>query len=279
MRSPAVVPSPGPRVLPGALSPLTADLVRGPRRPAVVLAAGRFGAYLGAHGRVLPVLSRDAVALPGALRLAEPSATLGLGLVAGDMVVIGGGCVRTAGVTIRGVRTWRPARVRPGSACSTSLPRARPLLAAAVGDLDPWLAAGVAGCLRATDPYAAVAGLVGRGEGLTPAGDDALAGALLLRRALGLAPPARVDDALAAAVRTQLPATTAVSASLLDAAAGGWAAREVVELVDAVVHGGGRGVRAALPAVLAIGHTSGRDLVTGLLAALDALVPSGRIAA
>ncbi|PKW27328.1 DUF2877 domain-containing protein [Phycicoccus duodecadis] len=279
MRTPAAVPAPGPRVLPGALSPLTADLVRGARRPAVVLAVGRFGAYLGAHGRVLPVLSQDAVALPGALRLTEPSATLDLGLAVGDVVVVGGGCVRTPGATVRGVRTWRPARVRAGSACSTSLPGARPLLAAAVGDLDPWLAAGVDGCLRAVDPYAAVAGLVGRGEGLTPAGDDALAGALLLRRALDLAPPARADDALVAAVRARLHATTAVSASLLDAAAGGWAAREVVALLDAVVHGGASAVRAALPAVLAIGHTSGRDLVTGLLAALDALVPSGRIAA
>lgn len=279
MRSPAVVPAPGARVLPGALSPLTADLVRGPRRPAVVLAAGRFGAYLGAQGRVLPVLSQDAVALPGALRLAEPSTALDLGLVAGDVVVVGAGCVRTPGATVRGVRTWRPARVRAGSACSTALPRARPLLAAAAGKLDPWMTRGVDGCLRATDPYAAVAGLVGRGQGLTPAGDDALAGALLLRRALDLAPPARADDALVAAVRTRLHATTAVSASLLDAAADGWASREVVELVDAVVHGGADAVRAALPAVLAVGHTSGRDLVTGLLAALDALVPSGRIAA
>lgn len=278
MRSPAAVPSPGARVLPGALSPLTADLVRGPRRPAVALAAGRFGAYLGAHGRVLPVLSRDAVALPGALRLAEPSAGLDLGLVAGDMVVIGGGCVRTPGATIRGVRTWRPARVRAGSACSTSLPLARPLLAEAVADLDPWVAAGVAACLHGADPDLGVLGLVGRGQGLTPAGDDALAGALLLRRALGLA-PARAGDALLGALGARLYATTAVSAALLDAAADGWAAPEVVELVDAVVHGGPDAVGSALPAVLAIGHTSGRDLVTGLLAALDALVPSGRIAA
>ncbi|HET6967018.1 MAG TPA: DUF2877 domain-containing protein, partial [Ornithinibacter sp.] len=122
----------------------------------------------------------------------------------------------------------------------------------------------------------AVAGLLGRGRGLTPSGDDALAGALLVAHALDTAGP------LAAAVRARLDTTTAVSAALLDAAVDGFAARDVVTLVDAALAGDGAGVAAVLPQVLAIGHSSGRDLVTGIavaLACLTDLTPTGRSAA
>ena len=114
----------------------------------------------------------------------------------------------------------------------------------------------------------AVAGLVGRGAGLTPSGDDALAGALLVAHALG------AGQALADAVRARLHATTAVSAALLDAAADGYAARPVVTLVDAAVAADPDAVRRALPAVLAIGHSSGADTVTGIRAALAAFTPA-----
>jgi hypothetical protein len=121
----------------------------------------------------------------------------------------------------------------------------------------------------------AVTALVGRGDGLTPAGDDALAGALLLLHAL-TDPRA---ERLSGAVRTRLRSTTAVSAALLDAAADGYASPEVVRLVDAVAAGDLVRVRSALPPVLAHGHSSGRDLVAGVAAALAAHVPSGRVAA
>jgi len=110
-----------------------------------------------------------------------------------------------------------------------------------------------------------VAALVGRGPGLTPSGDDALAGALLVAHALG------AGEALPDAVRTRLAATTAVSAALLAAAADGYAAHPVVALVDAAVAADPDAVRRALPAVLAIGHTSGADTVTGIRAALTTL--------
>ncbi len=283
MPLPAPAAERGPVVLPGALSPLTAGLVRGPRRAAVVLAASRYGAYLAAGGRVLPVLSRDAVALPGAVRLAEPSGRLDLGVRAGDVVVVGAGAVRLPGVLVRGVRTWRPSRVR----CAAPAPDAsdrgavREALAEACSGADDWLVPAVTEALRtaAHDPRAAVDALVGRGLGLTPSGDDALAGALLLRRALGRGPRPGHPDPLHDAVGARTGATTAVSAALLDGVLGGWASPEVVALVDAVGRCDAAAVRAALPPVLAIGHHSGRDLVTGVLAARDVLAPAGRMAA
>ncbi|NHA66665.1 oxamate carbamoyltransferase subunit AllH family protein [Phycicoccus flavus] len=289
---PSPTASARPVALPGALSPLTADLVRGPRRPAVVLAAPRVGVYLGVGDRVLPVLAADALALPGAVRLGVTSAHLDLRAGCGDVVVVGAGCVRLPGPTVRGVRTWRPARVRRGTPPSEAAARAvLDLLAGALGDAPGWLAAGIARALRGAPE--AVATLLGRGPGLTPSGDDAVAGALLVRRALGHDPrPGRADgprrdprdrpdaaDPLAAAVRSRLTTTTAVSAALLDAAAGGWATHEAVDLAEAAARGDVAGVTSALPAVLAVGHTSGRDLVAGVAAALDTLVLHGRTAA
>ncbi|GGL29830.1 DUF2877 domain-containing protein [Phycicoccus endophyticus] len=270
---------PAAPVLPGALSPLTADLVHGPRRVAVVLGAYRVGVYLGVGGRVLPVLAADGLALPGALRLAETSAALDLGAVAGDRVVLGAGTVGLAGVTVRGVRTWRPARVRAGAVSGGARQgrAVRSLLDGASAEAPGWLARGVRGALGGGDPHAAVHALVGRGPGLTPSGDDALAGGLLVRRARGAALAA--GDPLLHAVRGRLGATTAVSASLLAAAGGGWATPEAVRLVDAAARADLDAVEAALPAVLALGHTSGRDLVAGVAAALGALDVTSRSAA
>lgn len=133
------------------------------------------------------------------------------------------------------------------------------------GEGRAWLADGIRYAVWAPDPEPHVRSLLGRGSGLTPAGDDALAGALLVARALG------VGAALAAAVRRRLGTTTAVSAALLTAAADGYAARPVVALVDAAVSADGQELRRFLPTVLSIGHSSGRDLVTGVCAALEAL--------
>lgn len=260
-----------PRVLAGAVSPLTADLVHGPSRPAQVLATGRVGTYLRLDGRVLPVLGPDATALPSALRVAEPLDVAAL--AAGGTVVVGEGAVHLPTATVVARRTWRPARV-PAGHLSPDGGRVAALLAAATADAPGWLVAGTAEAVSVPDPDGAVRSLVGRGPGLTPSGDDALAGALLLLRAAG-AP----TDALAAAVRARLTATTAVSAALLEGAVDGWATPDVVALVSAVARADTAGVTTHLPAVLAVGHTSGRDLVTGIAATLAALAPTGRIAA
>ncbi|MGG5260616.1 DUF2877 domain-containing protein [Phycicoccus avicenniae] len=281
MPSPAPAPPRGGTVLAGALSPLTADLVRGPRRPLVVLGVHRAGAYLGAHDRVLPVLGREALALPGALLLAGPGPLPDLGVSAGDVVVVGGGAVRFPTVVVRGVRTWRPARVRRGVASAVPPGSAvDDLLHAATPSTPAWLTDAVRAALAGQ--VDAVARLVGRGPGLTPSGDDALAAALLARRALGMLAPSCAPDApdpLVTAVRDRLHATTAVSASLLSSAVDGWATPEVVTLVEAAARGDAAAVSAALPPVLAVGHTSGADLVAGLRTALVTLAPSGRTAA
>lgn len=277
---------PPPRsALPAAASALTASILREAPREAVVLGAQRLGLYLDVAGAVLPVVPADAVALPTALRLgarssALPSVGTPWGVRAGERVVVGGGRVVLPVGDVVAVRTWRPARVRrvaPGAACAGDRSAVDRLLAGAAAECDGWLGGAVEdvveGVLGGLDPREdLVSTLVGRGRGLTPSGDDALAGALLVAHAR------RVSRPLADAVRVRLRSTTAVSGALLGTAADGFAAGPVVALVDAAVMGHVAATARALPDVVAIGHTSGRDLVTGVLAALRVLCPAAAVA-
>jgi hypothetical protein len=102
-----------------------------------------------------------------------------------------------------------------------------------------------------------VAALVGRGDGLTPYGDDLLCGWLAVTRSAGIATP-EVD----AAVRELAQTTTLLSATLLDCAMAGEAVPEFVAWLA------GTG---SVEDVERIGHSSGRGLVEGARLALSGL--------
>jgi hypothetical protein len=211
------------------------------------------------------VLAHDAVRLPCAVVLPTSSAEVPLTRLAdsaGD-VLVGDGCLTWTGaagrVVVRAVREWAPAMVRPGSHAAGDFAELLDAMPGP-GELPGWEPLLT---MLTTEPAAAVAGLLGRGPGLTPAGDDMLAGFLLGARAFGLdVPEAR------AAVAAMAPArTTGLSAALLWHAARG----ECVEEVAAVLTDPSGPAMAAL---LRVGHTSGAALAAGLwtaaLAALDA---------
>ena len=101
--------------------------------------------------------------------------------------------------------------------------------------------------------------LLGRGPGLTPLGDDVLAGWFTTRAALG-----RPDDALAAAARRRLGATTLLSATLLDCAIRGEALPQLADwLADPT--------DSTAAALLAVGATSGAGLLAGARLALASI--------
>ena len=101
--------------------------------------------------------------------------------------------------------------------------------------------------------------LLGRGPGLTPLGDDVLAGWFATRAALG-AP----DAALAAAVRRRLGVTTLLSATLIDCALRG----EALPQLGAWLADPGPATHDAL---LAVGATSGAGLFAGASLALTSV--------
>ena len=115
---------------------------------------------------------------------------------------------------------------------------------------------------------ASVADLVGRGDGLTPLGDDVVCGWLAGHRAAGVPTP-DVD----AAVRRLLPRTTTLSATLLECALAGEVADPVAAYLRSLATPGADAARARLEA---FGHSSGLGLAHGLDLALGALTAEQR---
>jgi hypothetical protein len=120
--------------------------------------------------------------------------------------------------------------------------------------------------------------LVGRGEGLTPAGDDALVGILASLGALAHTDAQRAAflRALSLAVGSRVARTTVISAHYLRLAAQGHFNADVALLIHAFVvgdAGDGTALREALDAVLDVGATSGADMVGGMIAGLRAWAP------
>jgi hypothetical protein len=289
-----VTPPPTQRLLLGAASPLTAEVVSGPARRALVLARFDSGLYLavGAHHEVLPVVTSDALALPTSVRLPMRSHAVRWGVGPGDTVLVGASSLHLGPHQVRVVRRWRPSRVGP-SAATVSGDRlgrlAEELSRASAGGAGTAGIAGAMGTAGTADPAltgrsadvvqaalsgshhlvtALVEGMVGAGAGLTPSDDDALCGVLLVLRGAG-AEEARalVDVAVGAADGR----TTSLSASLLRSAAQGYALPAVADLVRAVLRDDRVALVPALAAVLAIGSSSGRDLVAGIAGAVRVL--------
>ncbi|WP_162795217.1 DUF2877 domain-containing protein, partial [Nonomuraea lactucae] len=120
--------------------------------------------------------------------------------------------------------------------------------------------------------------LVGLGPGLTPSGDDVLAGLLVTLRHLGTATgterAVRLAGWLAAAVtydaRTR---TTPISATLLHCAARGEASPEVVAVLRGLA--GQQPLEPAVRRLHQLGHTSGSDLAQGIAIGLNAVLALG----
>jgi hypothetical protein len=116
------------------------------------------------------------------------------------------------------------------------------------------------GCVDRGDLDGAVDALAGLGPGLTPAGDDALAGILLTFGA---------HDRAAAVAAADRADTNDIARAFL-----AWAARgQSIEPVHRLLAGGDAGqASGALADLLRLGHSSGADLAFGLYLGLRAFV-------
>jgi len=300
-----------------AASSALRPVLAGPARPAECLGVTRGALYLKIAGPpgALAVLAHDAVRLPCGLVLPTTSAELplsslavpsltqpslalpSLALPSPDTLVeflVGDGAVSwtsPAGpVVVRAVREWAPARPGRGEVAASALAAARTrlngaglngaALAGADPGIDSQLLAGLAAAAGDRDASAATAGcLLGNGPGLTPSGDDVLAGFLTGAAAFGL-------DAseLREAIADLAPAgTTALSAALLWHAARGECIDEVAA-VAAVLSGpqriGAEQIGRAVSRLRSVGHTSGAALALGLVTAAESalLATTGRAA-
>ena len=208
------------RMVPVSAPPRVAALLGStPDGPAPLVHRGPDAVYVEVAGRCVGVVGTRATAVPCALRTALPALP--------DVVR----------ASVRGgVLHLDDAPLVVGRLVPVAVPRLP--LAGTPGAVD-------------------VAALVGRGDGLTPYGDDVLCGWLAVTRGAGIATPA-VD----AEVRARSATTTLLSATLLECAMAG----EVVPEFGAWLAGTGPAA-----AVERIGHSSGRGLLEGARLALSGL--------
>ncbi|GGK72044.1 DUF2877 domain-containing protein [Sphaerisporangium melleum] len=271
----------------GAASTALRPALESPRRPARVLAVFPLGLYLEIRGDVEPfvvaVVTGEATRLPNAVVLGEALPPV----VGGEEAVVGDGCVEIGGVSVQVRRWWDPAPALG----PVGLDRLAPALSALEGicaasgratGLEP----GGAGTLLAEGcaqgslvrAISAAERLMGLGPGLTPSGDDMLAGVLVALRRLGQAAGVEravwLADWLAATVsfdaRTR---TTPISATLLYCAAQGQACAEALAVLRGLA--GHQPLEPAVHRLLRLGHTSGADLAWGLRAGAFAVLSLG----
>ncbi|MFP4636048.1 MAG: DUF2877 domain-containing protein [Nitriliruptoraceae bacterium] len=265
------------------------ELLDGPQRVVTVLARFPHAAYLqlaidAEPAPVIALVTSDGIAHPNSLVLTRPAAARPLASVhRGEAAMIGDGALWLGGEQYRPVRWWSPvpalASVDADMLAVTSsllgshldvrsqaLPQE---LGYPLRSVQEALTAG-----RVRPAAAAARDLVGRGPGLTPAGDDVLAGLLAAGSALSAVvaptvPEVRraIDEFGAATVADAVGRTTAISLELLRQAAADAVLAPAGRLLRALVHtddlSGGRIVVAA-DELLAVGSTSGRDLAVGL---------------
>lgn len=278
------------RPVPVAASSAVRGLLDGPERAGRVLAVFGSAVYVHVyadlpgerHPSLVALVTADAVRLPCALVVAAHTADRPFaGLTPDAGAAVGGGSVRVGRTAFRPARWWPPPRARPARDAAalregvTALERA---LRGQREQLPPPLFAPAEALERAVaDLDADAAGsaarrLVGLGPGLTPAGDDVLAGLLVTLHHCGDGAVRPLVDRLGAAVDGYASErTTSLSAALLRHAASGEAAPELVGVIDAV-GGGHRPLQPTLSRLLRIGHSSGHDLARGVLAAGRALL-------
>lgn len=192
-------------------------------------------------------------------------------------MTIGDGVLVAQGDTWRVTRWWlppRPSGLRPPPADvirdATALVDLSPDASALLPQESPSRWCGVPTLRRSYDGLVPAA-LIGAGPGLTPAGDDLIAGALVTAYATAearLAGWQRSVRELVTAGRT-----TAVSRAILHCALDGYATSELADYVcvlcdEATPHTRRDLVRATRN-LLAVGHSSGAALMSGVLHTLS----------
>ncbi|GAB2818505.1 hypothetical protein GCM10022221_15510 [Actinocorallia aurea] len=277
-------PADGDRLppVPGAASVALREVVERPRTPARVVAVFPTAVYLllksGAGPRVVVLTGSDETRPANSVIV--PSVTRHLpftGIREGDEAWAGDGLIEAGGLTVRVKRWWDPRPVL-GPLTSAGLHHAVMTLENTLDPADCGLAghpgpAALAESCAAGDLVRAVPAaerIVGLGPGLTPSGDDVLAGLLLSLRLLGSV----LDGGgravwlagwLAAAVTADAETrTTPIGAAVLHCAAAGRPAAEAAAVLRGLA-----GREQLVPAVRRLarpGRAGGQDLAWGLLA-------------
>ncbi len=267
-------PAPAPVRVPAVASIAVRPLLESADAHGEVLGVSSHAVWIRTGDDVVVVSTRDATRLPNAIEIAALAAVDPFGSIEHrERVTVGPALIAFEGLTVKVVRWWDPRPIL-GPTCSRALATRLRGLPSSVPDIE---AQRLRFALSTESPPAlcsAATALLGRGPGLTPEGDDYLAGALAATRTLGSSLGAggalvMLDDAgaqLAAAARTR---TTAFSAALIRCALRGEVAAPAAAFLRALA---GRGdVSEAHRNLLSVGHSSGPALVAGIVLGAESL--------
>lgn len=278
----AVAARPDPALIrvPAVASSAIRGLLSGPETPATILGASSYAVWFLLGDDVVVASTRDSSRLPNSVEVASDADGGDLENVRdASNAVIGEGHIVAGNLEIAAVRWWDPKPALP--------PMSRRSLGAAIQGL-PATVTGVDHARLRTamrkrssvDLTSAAVKLIGRGPGLTPEGDDYLAGGLaavrLLGSAVGSVSTVRMLDAAADEIsRLAHRRTTAFSAALIDHALRGDVAASAGAFLRALA---GRGaVGASHRELLRVGHSSGPALAAGIVLGAQVLTTTRRI--
>ena len=263
--------------VPGVASTAIYGLVKAAGTEATVLGTSAHAVWLLVDDRVLVVSTSDSTRLPNGVQIAAGSSSDLFAMVHhGATVDIGHGRIMLEGLAVSITRWWDPRPILPATTPS-ALGAAIAGLPSHVPDVDPTplraaLVANSAGGILHSARL-----LLGKGPGLTPEGDDYLAGAMAGTRLLAEALRRDRTTALIAGVSVPLAKladarTTSFSASLIHSALRGQVAEPAGGLLRALT---GRGdVESSHQSLLSIGHSSGPALAAGIVMSAQVLIQS-----
>ena len=258
-----------------AAAPL-ADLLLGSRRSGSTIGASSGATWLEVGDRIVVLTGRGGARLPNSIvattRFRPEVSTV---IPAPAAVIVGDGGIEHAGQHIRVSRWWHPC-----PELSPTQPFRIRDLAQACAELVPALDdAGIGEALARrslSEVLRAGEGLLGKGPGLTPEGDDIIVGALASYRLLGRATGLATNGFLASLERSLVPTarrrTTRLSTSLIGHALNGEVADALGRLLRAFT--GQAELIPAVRALSALGHSSGPAMAFG--AVRGAWAVSGR---
>jgi len=227
---------------------------------------------------VIVLSSRDATRLPNGVEIPQlASGRPFRDIDPGAAAEVGRGHLVFEGLVVDIVRWWDPRPVVP----ATSLFALAQRIAGLPSEVSGVPAADLREALVARSParlLAATKTMLGKGPGLTPEGDDYLAGAVAathgLAAATGVASAIRMlDRAGPTLARLASTRTTAFSATLIHHALRGQLAAPAGLLLRAFAQRGE--VAAAHRRLLDVGHSSGPALAAGMVLGAQALVHGG----
>ena len=279
MSAPAVETrsSPASLRMPGVASTAVRDLLSEPQTPATVLGAATHAVWLLAGDDVLVASTNDATRLPNSVEIGVEAAAGALQTVRhGAPVTVGLGQVLFEGLTVDVVRWWNPRPALPRTSAA-QLAAAFAGLPTTVPDVESLPLSAALSERSGSALLRAAESLIGRGPGLTPEGDDYLAGALAATRtlggALGCTDTGVMLDSIAGSLkRLASTRTTTFSASLINHAVDGQVAAPAGSLLRALT---GRGdVTDSYRNLTHVGHTSGPALAAGMILGARSLLES-----